>query len=108
MSRSADRNGCGLEINEECLQKQVTQGDIKRYLYSFTTVRYSPAALASLHASYISFLISGLSSAIVSPTVTNRSTAKFTACPTREMARRVRSVVVCGRVSERCETKFDI
>lgn len=69
---------------------------------------HSPAALASLHASYISFLISGLSSAIVSPTVTNRSTAKFTACPTREIARKVRSVVVCGRVSERCETKFDI
>lgn len=35
----------------------------------------SPAALASLQASYISCLISGLSSAIVSPTVTNLSTA---------------------------------
>lgn len=62
---------------------------------------YLPAALASLHASYMSFFISGLSSAIVSPTVTNLSTAKLTACPTRPMALSVRSLDVCG-LSERC------
>lgn len=50
-----------------------------------------PATLASLHASYMSCLISGLSSAIVSPTVTNLSTAKFTAWPTLATARRLRS-----------------
>jgi len=50
-----------------------------------------PAARASLQASYISSLISRLSSAIVSPTVTNLSTARFTACPTRATALRLRS-----------------
>lgn len=50
-----------------------------------------PATLASLHASYMSCLISGLSSAIVSPTVTNLSTAKFTAWPTLATARKLRS-----------------
>ena len=38
-----------------------------------------------------SSLISRLSSAIVSPTVTNLSTARFTACPTRATALRLRS-----------------
>lgn len=70
----------------------------------------SPAARASLQASYISCLISRLSSAIVSPTVTNRSTAKLTACPTRPIARSVRSDVadvICGR-SDRCWMSVDI
>ena len=71
---------------------------------------FSPAARASLQASYISCLISRLSSAIVSPTVTNRSTAKLTACPTRPIARSVRSDVadvICGR-SDRCWMSVDI
>lgn len=50
-----------------------------------------PACRASLHASYISSLISLLSSAIVSPTKTKRSTAAWTALPTRPSARRDRS-----------------
>lgn len=67
-----------------------------------------PAVRASLHASYMSCLISGLSSAIVSPTVTNRSTAKFTDCPTRPITRSVRSVDnECGR-SDRCCTSVEI
>jgi hypothetical protein len=66
-----------------------------------------PAALASLHASYMSCLISGLSSAMISPTHTNRSTAKLTAWPTRPMARNERSVVTLGR-SDRCWTSVDI
>lgn len=69
--------------------------------YATIILWFSPAALASLQASYMSCLISGLSSAIVSPTVTNLSTAKLTACPTRPIARSVRSEVMCGR-SERC------
>lgn len=78
------------------------------WLHVGTIYGILPAALASLQASYMSCLISGLSSAIVSPTVTNRSTAKFTACPTRLMARNVRSVAIeCGR-SDLCCTRFDI
>jgi len=56
-----------------------------------TIVLYLPAILVSLHASYMFCLISGLSSAIVSPTVTNLSTAKFTAWPTLATARKLRS-----------------
>lgn len=67
-----------------------------------------PAVLASLHASYMSCFISGLSSAIVSPTVTKRSTAKFTDCPTRPITRSVRSVDnECGR-SDRCCPSVEI
>lgn len=51
----------------------------------------SPASLALLHAWYMSSLISGFPSAIVSPTVTNLSTARFTACPTLATARRLLS-----------------
>ena len=50
-----------------------------------------PASLASLHAWHISCCMSGLSTAMASPTVTKRSTAKLTACPTRNSALRVRS-----------------
>lgn len=42
-----------------------------------------PAARASLHASTILWRTSGLSSAMVSPTATKRSTAQQTAAPTR-------------------------
>lgn len=50
-----------------------------------------PASLALLHAWYMSSLISGFPSAMVSPTVTNLSTARFTACPTLATARRLLS-----------------
>lgn len=70
-----------------------------------------PAVLASLHASYISCFISGLSSAIVSPTVTKRSTAKFTACPIRTIFRESASplsiVDKCDR-SDRCSDIVDV
>lgn len=66
---------------------------------------YSPAALASLHSRYMSAFISGLSSAMVSPTVTNRSMAKFTPWPTLAIALAVRSVQN-GR--SRCATNVDI
>lgn len=58
-------------------------------------MKFIPAVRASLQASYISCLISGLSSAIVSPTVTNRSTAKLTDCPIRSITRSVRSAECC-------------
>jgi len=66
---------------------------------------YSPAALASLHSRYMSDFISGLSSAMVSPTVTNRSMAKFTPWPTLAIALAVLSVQN-GR--SRCATNVDI
>lgn len=70
------------------------------------TIRvYSPAALASLHSRYMSAFISGLSSAMVSPTVTNRSMAKFTPWPTLAIALAVLSVQN-GR--SRCATNVDI
>lgn len=65
----------------------------------------SPAALASLHSWYMSAFISGLSSAMVSPTVTNRSMAKFTPWPTLAIALAVRSVQN-GR--SLCATNVDI
>lgn len=75
------------------------------YYYDTLFIRFLPATLASLHASYMSCLISGLSSAIVSPTVTNLSTAKFTAWPTLATARRLRSEH-SGR--SLCETNVEI
>lgn len=67
---------------------------------------YLPAVRASLHASYMSCLISGLSSAIVSPTVINRSTAKLTDCPMRSITRSVRSAECCR--SDLCCDTVDI
>lgn len=67
--------------------------------------RHSPAARASLHSWYMSAFISGLSSAMVSPTVTNRSMAKFTPWPTLAIALAVRSVQN-GR--SLCATNVDI
>ena len=76
------------------------------YLIIFYSISiYLPASLASLQASYMACLISGLSSAIVSPTVTKRSTARFTAWPTRATARRLRSEH-SGR--SLCETRVEI
>lgn len=72
-----------------------------------STMAKVPAARASLHASYMSCFISGLSSAIASPTVTKRSTAKLTAWPTRPMARNVLSDDNCPR-SERWCAKVEI
>ena len=53
-----------------------------------------PALRASRQASYMSNLMSGLSSAMVSPTRTKRSTADWTARPTRPSARRDRSAFI--------------
>jgi len=75
------------------------------YLRAYTSCVHSPAALASLHSRYMSAFISGLSSAIVSPTVTNRSMAKFTPWPTLAIALAVLSVQN-GR--SRCATNVDI
>jgi len=75
------------------------------YIYIYTVRVNSPAALASLHSRYMSDFISGLSSAMVSPTVTNRSMAKFTPCPTLAIALAVLSVQN-GR--SRCATNVDI
>lgn len=73
-----------------------------------TQTLVSPAALASLHASYMSCFMSGLSSPILSATDTNLSMARLTDCPTRPIARRAFSeaaVVVaapCCGCSEWC------
>jgi len=53
-----------------------------------------PALRASRQASYISSLMSELSSAMVSPTKTKRSTAACTARPTRPSALRDRSAFI--------------
>lgn len=65
-------------------------------------IKIIPAARASLHASYISCFISGLSSAIVSPTVTKRSTAKLTDCPIRSITRSVRSAAAAAAAADEC------
>lgn len=64
--------------------------------------RTLPAARASLHASYMSCFISGLSSAIVSPTVTKRSTAKLTDCPIRSITLSVRSAAAAAATAAEC------
>lgn len=64
-----------------------------------------PATLASLHASYMSDLTSKLSSAMVSATVTNLSTARFTPWPTRANIPGFRSHRN-GR--SLCDTSFEI
>lgn len=72
----------------------------------------SPAVLASLHASYMSCLMSGLSSPILSATATNRSIARLTDCPTRPIARKAFSEATvaapCCGCSDRCWTRVEI
>lgn len=85
-------------------------------LFTFTTFSNClPAARASLQASYMSCLISGLSSPILSATETNRSIAKFTDCPTRPIDRIAFSVAADKAVdpcevacSDRCCTNVEI
>lgn len=86
--------------------------DNKKTQMSNKYILFLPAARASLQASSISIFIVGFSYAIVSPTTTNLSTAKLTACPTLSRALACLSELTetpeGGRLNSRKFTKFDI
>lgn len=75
----------GWIINSTVTFKTTKELSLLFFNICISEMSISPAALASLHASYMSTLISALSSAMASPRVTNFSMDRCTACPHRTM-----------------------